>query len=92
MLPAAHYVCMLWVAMSQGDCCSSKDESHTLKSLHALLSNLHRTSAGTHSMVPTLVAVPGKSRQRFVLLPPPPDRTDLLSIVDLGKAAEVVHC
>ena len=43
-------------------------------------------------MVPTTVAVPGKSRQRFMLIPPPPDRTDPLSIVDLGKAAEVVHC
>ena len=42
-------------------------------------------------MVPTLVAVPGKTRQRFVLIPPPPDRSDLLSIVELGKAAEVVH-
>ena len=40
-------------------------------------------------MVPTLVAVPGKSKQRFMLLPPPHDRADPLSIVDLGKAAEV---
>ena len=53
---------------------------------------LNHTSAGMHPMVPTLVAVPGKSRQRFVLIPPPPDRTDPLSIVDLGKAAEVVPC
>lgn len=41
-------------------------------------------------MVPTLVAVPGKSKQRFMMLPPPLDRADPLSIVDLGKAAEVV--
>ena len=40
-------------------------------------------------MRPTLVAVPGKSKQRFVMLPPPLDRADPLSIVDLGKAAEV---
>ncbi len=40
-------------------------------------------------MVPTLVAVPGKSKQRFMLLPPPHDRADPLSTVDLGKAAEV---
>ena len=45
--------------------------------------------AGSHPMVPTLVAVPGKSKQRFVLLPPPLDRADPLSVVDLGKAAEV---
>ena len=42
-------------------------------------------------MVPTLVAVPGKSKQRFMMLPPPPDRADPLSIVDLGKAAEVLY-
>ncbi len=47
--------------------------------------------AGTHPMVPTLVAVPGKSKQRFMMLPPPPDRADPLSIVDLGKAAEVLY-
>ncbi|CAL5218954.1 g706 [Coccomyxa viridis] len=47
-------------------------------------------TTGTHPMVPTLVAVPGKSKQRFMMLPPPLDRADPLSIVDLGKAAEVL--
>ena len=43
-------------------------------------------------MVPTLVAVPGRSKQQFMLLPPPLDRADPLAIVDLGKAAEVDTC
>jgi hypothetical protein len=43
-------------------------------------------------MVPTLVAVPGRAKQQFMLLPPPPDRADPLTIIDLGKAAEVENC
>jgi len=39
-------------------------------------------------MVPTTVAVPGRPKQRFTLLPPV-DREDPLAAVELGKAAEV---
>ena len=48
--------------------------------------------AVSHPMVPTLVAVPGRTKQRFMLLPPPLDRADPLAIVDLGKVAEVDTC
>ena len=48
--------------------------------------------AGSHPMVPTLVAVPGRSKQQFMLLPPPLNRADPLAIADLGKAAEVDSC
>lgn len=48
--------------------------------------------AGSQPMLPTLVAVPGRSKQQFMLLPPPLDRADPLAIVDLGKAAEVDTC
>ena len=86
-----HAACC-WAAMSQGHCCSGKDGLELLKSLHASSSAFSHTPAGMHPMVPTSVAVPGKSRQRFVLIPPPPDRTNPLCIVDMGKAAEVIRC
>ena len=82
-----------WAVMSQGRCWAWQSGIQDTQELACSLIRFpHRTSAGAHPMVPTLVAVPGKSRQRFVLLPPPADRTDPLSIVDLGKAAEVMHC
>lgn len=39
--------------------------------------------------MPTTVAVPGRPKQRFTLLPPPVHRGDPLAAVELGKAAEV---
>ena len=42
--------------------------------------------------MPTTVAVPGRPKQRFVLLPPPRDREDPLAAVDLARSAEVGSC
>lgn len=62
------------------------DDAH-----HGQVINTVYASAEAYPMVPTLVAVPGRSKQQFMLLPPPLDRSDLLAIVDLGKAAEVAQ-
>ena len=42
-----------------------------------------------HPLVPTAVAMPGRPKLRYTLLPPPRDRGDPLAAVDLAKAAEV---
>jgi hypothetical protein len=47
------------------------------------------SGAQNYPLVPTTVAVPGRPKQRFTLLPPPADRGNPLAAVDLGKVAEV---
>ena len=43
-------------------------------------------------MVPTMVRLPGQSRSMVQLLPPPSDRHNPLTAVDLARCAEVSFC